>query len=54
MNRSTVLRVPGFGDVMTGKLVDWRRKHESRFKYDRTANAQDATDEKSIARTLRG
>lgn len=48
VNRSTVLRVPGFGDVMTGKLVAWRRSHESRFKYDRTANAQDVADEKAL------
>ncbi len=50
VNQSTVLRVPGFGDVMTSKLVAWRRGHESRFKYDRTPNSQDVTDE----RTLRG
>ena len=48
VNRSAVLRVPGFGDVMTGKLVDWRRRHESRFKYDRIANAQDVTDERAL------
>lgn len=48
VNRSAVLRVPGFGDVMTGKLLEWRRRHESRFKYDRTANAQDATDERAL------
>lgn len=50
VNQNAVLRVPGFGDVMTGKLVAWRRGHESRFKYDRTPNAQDIADE----RTLRG
>jgi len=48
VSRSAVLRVPGFGDVMTGKLVAWRRRHESRFKYDRTANAQDVTDERVL------
>ncbi len=50
VNQNAVLRVPGFGDVMTGKLVAWRRGHESRFKYDPTPNAEDVTDE----RTLRG
>lgn len=50
VNQNAVLRVPGFGDVMTGKLVAWRRGHESRFKYDRTPNAQDIADE----RVLRG
>lgn len=48
VNRSAVLRVPGFGDVMTGKLLDWRREHESRFKYDRMPNAQDVTDERAL------
>lgn len=50
VTRSSVLRVPGFGDVMTGKVVAWRRGHESRFKYDPMPNAQDISDE----RTLRG
>ncbi|NOD83762.1 topoisomerase DNA-binding C4 zinc finger domain-containing protein [Ruegeria sp. HKCCD6119] len=48
VNRSAVLRVPGFGDVMTGKLVAWRRRHESRFKYERTPNAQDIADERAL------
>lgn len=48
VSRSSVLSVPGFGDVMTGKLMDWRRRHESRFKYDRTPNAQDISDERAL------
>jgi len=48
VNQDAVLRVPGFGDVMTGKLVAWRRGHESRFKYDRTPNAQDVADERAL------
>ncbi len=48
VNGSAVLRVPGFGDVMTGKLVAWRRGHESRFKYDQTPNAQDGADERAL------
>jgi len=48
VKRSAVLRVPGFGDVMTRKLVAWRRGHESRFKYDRKPNAQDITDERAL------
>lgn len=48
VNKNAVLRVPGFGDVMTGKLVAWRRGHESRFKYDRTPNAQDVADERAL------
>lgn len=48
VNRSAILRVPGFGDMMTGKLVAWRRGHESRFRYDRMPNAQDVADEKVL------
>lgn len=48
VNENAVLRVPGFGDVMTGKLVAWRRGHESRFKYDRTPNDQDVADERAL------
>lgn len=48
VSRSAVLRVPGFGDVMTGKLMAWRRAHESRFRYDRTPNAQDVADERAL------
>lgn len=48
VNQSAVLRVPGFGDVMTGKLVAWRRAHESRFKYDPIPNSQDDADERAL------
>lgn len=48
VSQNAVLRVPGFGDVMTGKLVAWRRGHESRFKYDRTPNDQDVADERAL------
>lgn len=48
VNQSAVLRVPGFGDVMTSKLVAWRRGHESQFKYDPTPNAQDIADERAL------
>jgi DNA-binding helix-hairpin-helix protein with protein kinase domain len=48
VNQNAVQRVPGFGDVMAGKLVAWRRGHESRFKYNRTQNAQDVADERAL------
>jgi DNA-binding helix-hairpin-helix protein with protein kinase domain len=48
VNRSSVIRVPGFGNVMTGKLMAWRQRHESRFKYDRNSNAQDVSDESAL------
>lgn len=48
VSQSAVQRVPGFGDVMTGKLMNWRRGHESRFRYDPNANAQDAIDERAL------
>lgn len=48
VNRSAVMQVPGFGDVMTGKLMAWQRRHEARFKYDKTSNTQDIVDEKAL------
>jgi DNA-binding helix-hairpin-helix protein with protein kinase domain len=48
VNPSAIQRVPGFGDVMSGKLMDWRRKHESKFRYDPTPNAQDVADERAL------
>lgn len=48
VNQNAVLRIPGFGDVMTGKLLAWRSEHESRFKYDRTPNNQDVADERLL------
>lgn len=48
VNQSAVLRIPGFGDVMTGKLLAWRCGHESHFKYDRMPNLQDVADERSL------
>jgi DNA-binding helix-hairpin-helix protein with protein kinase domain len=48
VSRSAVMQVPGFGEVMTKKLVEWRRQHESRFKYDRTPNGQDIADERAL------
>ena len=48
VNQSAVRAVPGFGQVMTGKLMDWRRKHEAQFRYNLTPNAQDVADEKAL------
>jgi len=48
VNQNAVLGVPGFGDVMTGKLVEWRCGHERKFKYDRTPNNQDVVDESAL------
>ena len=48
VSKSAVLRIPGFGDVMTNKLLAWRRGHESNFKYDLTPNAQDVADERAL------
>lgn len=48
VNRPAVLRIPGFGDVMTRRLMDWRRRHESHFRYNRTPNTQDVADEKAL------
>ena len=43
-----VLRVPGFGEKMTAKLLSWRRGHEARFRYDLSPNQQDIADERAL------
>jgi len=48
VNWAAVFRVPGFGVVMTGKLMEWRRRHESRFKYNSARNSQDIADERAL------
>lgn len=48
VSQPAVLRVPGFGDVMTNKVMDWRRSVELRFKYDPMPNAQDIADEREM------
>lgn len=48
VNMSAVLKVPGIGEVMAGRLVAWRRERESRFRYDATPNAQDIADDRVI------
>jgi hypothetical protein len=48
VSQSAVLRIPGFGEVMTGKLVAWRRGLESRFRYDPAPNSQDFADERAL------
>lgn len=48
VTHSAIVRVPGFGDVMAGKLMDWRHKHESQFRYDPSPNASDVDDEKAL------
>lgn len=48
VNQNVILCIPGFGEVLTGNLVAWRRGHESRFKYDQTPNAQDVADERAL------
>ncbi|WP_027182130.1 helix-hairpin-helix domain-containing protein [Oleidesulfovibrio alaskensis] len=48
VNLSAVLRVPGFGKVMSNRLVAWRRKLESQFRYNPAPNSQDVADEKML------
>jgi DNA-binding helix-hairpin-helix protein with protein kinase domain len=45
---SVVRAVPGFGEVMTQKLMNWRKAHEARFRYNPAPNAQDVTDERAL------
>lgn len=45
---SAVHAVAGFGEVMTQKLLKWRKGHEARFRYNPAPNARDVTDKRSI------
>lgn len=44
----TLLKVSGLDDGIKSQLLDWRRGHESRFRYDPTPNAQDVADERAL------
>ena len=48
ISQFSVRRVPGFGDVMTRSLLDWRNTLESRFRYNPVRNKQDAADESRL------
>lgn len=45
---SSVLAVPGFGEYMTRKLVDWRKGHEARFRYSPVPSSKDSADELAV------
>lgn len=45
VSRSSVEAVPGFGPVKSRALVEWRRKHEARFRFVGTPTSQDKRDE---------
>ncbi len=48
VERSRLLRVPGFGPTSSQPLLDWRRRLEARFTYDPRPNAVDAQRVASI------
>ena len=48
VKKSVVLNIPGFGEVMTGRLMAWRRGCEAQFQYSRAPNAQDVADERAL------
>lgn len=48
VSKSAVQCIPGFGNVMTDKLLAWRRGCESKFRYDQNPNTQDIADERIL------
>jgi len=34
IDRSSILSIPGFGEVMTASLVSWREQHERNFRFN--------------------
>ncbi len=45
---SKIHGVPGFGEVLTGRLINWRRTHERDFRYDPNSNPQDRADQEQL------
>lgn len=43
-------QVPGIGAVFTSRLMEWRRSHEAKFRYNSKRTPQDAADEAAINR----
>lgn len=41
--------VPGFGDALIGRLLEWRRRHEARFVYNASPNDADRQETARIA-----
>jgi len=41
VTQQAVLAVPGFGEVMTAKMLAWRRVREAKFRYNATPDASD-------------
>lgn len=48
INQSAVMRVPGFGPVLTSSLVQWRKMHEAKFRYNPASDASDKQAENAI------
>ena len=48
ISQPAVRQVPGFGDVMARNLLGWRRRLESRFRYNPARNAQDIAEESRL------
>ncbi len=48
IKRSDILKVQGFGEVMTQRLIDWRQTIESQFIYDPNPTPQDKKDEQAL------
>jgi DNA-binding helix-hairpin-helix protein with protein kinase domain len=34
INRSKILQIPGLGNVLTSELINWRKGHESKFRFN--------------------
>jgi DNA-binding helix-hairpin-helix protein with protein kinase domain len=48
VNDTAVRAVPGFGEAMTAKMMNWRRAHETRFRYNPAPSASDLQAENAV------
>ncbi len=53
IDRTSILKIYGFGDVWTGKLLNWRYQLESCFRYDSNRNTQDISDENALCQQFK-
>ncbi|SEQ63713.1 protein kinase and helix-hairpin-helix DNA-binding domain-containing protein [Pseudomonas cuatrocienegasensis] len=51
INYQAVMTVPGFGEALTRKLLQWRRDHEAKFRYNPAYDPADQRDEDTLRAT---
>jgi DNA-binding helix-hairpin-helix protein with protein kinase domain len=48
VNETAVRGVPGFGEAMTARMMEWRRIHQAKFRYNPAPSPADAQAENAV------